>query len=283
MFPSVDMSQPKPTNQKAAPAKGVPTNAPNVPASGPEAPSPFELFLDQHLRKVLFGVAGLILLVGIVATAHLMRKRYEAEAGRALANATTVEALRQVADKYKDVPATAGSALLGLADRQLESGDANGAAESLAAFKTKYPDHPLASQARLALAGALGRLGKSAEAIAELDAFLSASGSSSLAPLALMMKAELVEQGGDVEGTRKLLQQVKNDYPDSMFSQQAVSMVDQVGFAMPREVEPPPPPPKPEEASVPPALAPAPAPAPAPEPPPAPAPEAQPPPAPAVP
>ena len=219
---------------------------PSAPLTGPDAPSSLENFLDLHARKLVIGLAIVLAIVAVFVTIHLRKKKFETEAGAALVAATDLDALKKVTQDFEGTPA-AKTALLFMADRQLEAGDAQGAGETLRAFIGANADHPLLSQARLALATALVRQGKPDEANAELAAFLTASPTSPLAPLALIQQAELAEQKGDLEGARKLYEQVTAGFPDSQFAQmiKMQSRADRVGFVMPTEVEPPPPPPAP--------------------------------------
>ena len=230
---------------------------PSAPLTGPDAPSALENFLDLHARKVVIGLAIVLAIVAVGVTMHLRKKKFETEAGAALVAATDLDALKKVTQDFEGTPA-AKTALLLMADRQLEAGDAQGAGETLRVFIGANADHPLVSQARLALATSLVRQGKPEEANAELAAFLAASPTSPLAPLALIQQAELAEQKGDLEGARKLYEQVTAGFPDSQFAEmiKMQSRADRVGFVMPTEVDPPPPPPAPEQ-TTPPAGAPA--------------------------
>jgi predicted negative regulator of RcsB-dependent stress response len=219
---------------------------PSAPLTGPDAPSSLENFLDLHARKLVIGLAIALAIVAVGVTIHLRQKKFEREAGAALVAAADLDALKKVTQDFGGTPA-AKTALLLLADRQLEAGDAQGAGETLRAFIGGNADHPLISQARLALATALVRQGKPDEANAELEAFLTASPTSPLAPLALIQQAELAEQKGDLEGVRKLYEQVTAGFPDSQFAEmiKMQNRTERVGFVMPTEVEPPPPPPAP--------------------------------------
>lgn len=211
--------------------------------TGPDAPSALENFLDLHARKVVIGLGVLLGIVAVATTIHLKKRNFEKEAGAALVAAADMDALKKVVGDYEGTPAARTAKLL-LADRQLDAGDAQAAAETLRAFIASDADHPLVSQARLALANALLRQGKPDEANAELATFLTASPTSPLAPLALMQQAELAEQKGDLEGARKLYEQVTAGFPESQFAR-LISQEDRakrVGFVMPTEVEPPPPP-----------------------------------------
>ena len=221
---------------------------PSAPLTGPDAPSSLENFLDLHARKVVIGLAILLAIVAVGVTLHLRKKKFETKAGAALVAAKDLDALKKVTRDFEGTPA-AKTALLLMADRQLEAGDALGAGETLRAFIGANPEHPLLSQARLALATALVRQGKPDEANAELAAFLTASPTSPLAPLAMIQQAELAEQKGDLEGARKLYEQVTAGFPDSQFAEmiKMQNRMDRVGFIMPTEVDPPPPPPAPEQ------------------------------------
>ena len=226
---------------------------PSAPLTGPDAPSALENFLDLHARKVVIGLAVVLAIVAVGVTIHLRKKKFETEAGAALVAATDLDALKKVTQDFEGTPAAKTAQLL-MADRQLESGDAQGAADTLRAFIGANTDHPLVSQARLALATALVRQGKTDEADSELAAFLTASPTSPLAPLAMIQQAELVEHKGDLDAARALYEKVAANFPDSRFVEMMVkeqNRVERVGFVMPTEVEPPPPPtpaptPKPE-------------------------------------
>ena len=210
--------------------------------TGPDAPSGLENFLDLHARKVVIGLGVLLVIVAGFVGLQLKKKNFEKEAGSALVVAKDLDALKKVTVDFDGTPAAQTAQLL-MADRQLEAGDAQGAAGTLRTFITAHADHPLVSQARLALAAALIRQGKPEEANSELASFLTSSPTSPLAPLALIQQAELAEQKGDLEGARKLYEQVTAGFPDSQFAQmvQMQGRVDRVGFVMPTEVEPPPP------------------------------------------
>lgn len=212
--------------------------------TGPDAPSALENFLDLHARKVVIGLGIFLAIVAVASTLHLKKRNFEKEAGAALVAATDLDALKKVIGEFDGTPAARTAKLL-LADRQLDAGDAQAAAETLRAFIAADADHPLVSQARLALANALLRQSKPEEANAELAAFLAAAPTSPLAPFALIQQAELAEQKGDLEGAKKLYEQVTSGFPDSQFARMASNQrrVDRVGFVMPTEVEPPPPPP----------------------------------------
>lgn len=221
------------------------------PESGPEAPTGFEAFLDKHLKKLIAGVVILLASAAGVTIFGLMRSAYQKEAGAALTAAEDLESLRAVAEEYGDVKATAGTALLLIADRQVAADDAAGAAETLRAFVGEHPDHPLGSQAKVALAQALIRTGNDGEADTVLADFIASTSTSPLAPLALLVRAEIAERRGDADAARDLLDRAATDYPNSLlnmpqFGDPIALAREQVGFTMPKEVDPPPPAPAPE-------------------------------------
>ena len=218
--------------------------------TGPDAPSALENFLDLHVRKVVVGLAVLVVVLAAATAWHLNGKKFEREAGSALVAAKDLDSLRKVVADYGNTPAGQTARLL-LAGKQSAGGDAKGAAETLRAFLEANKEHPLASQARIALADALLSQGQTDEAAAELSAFLSASPSSPLAPLAMILQAEILEKNGDDEGARKIYSEVKSGFPESRFLSKASQRLDRVGFVMPTEVEPPPPPPPAPESGAP--------------------------------
>ena len=211
---------------------------PSAPISGPDAPTPLELFLDQHSKKLILALFGVLAVVAVLAALHLKRKKYEATAGAALVMAQDIEALRKVNTEFSDTPAGL-TAFLFLADKQLESGDATGAAETLRTFLAKAEKHPLMPQARLSLANALVRLGKPEEAGAELATLIAAAPDSPLAPMAQMMQATLAEEKKDTAAAKGIYEQIKASYPESIYGRIATQKLDMVGFELPTEVEPP--------------------------------------------
>ncbi len=218
---------------------------PSAPLTGPDAPSPLENFLDLHSRKVVIGLAVVVAMVATFTTLHLKKKKYAEKAGAALVAAKDLDGLRKVVSEFADTPAGQTAQIL-LADRQLDSGDAKGATDTLRTFLGANKDHPLASQARLALASALLQLGQPEEAGSELSSFLAAAPTSPLAPLAMIMQAEIAEKKGDIEGAKKIYGEVKAGFPESQFAGKASMRLERVGFILPIEVEPPPPPAPPE-------------------------------------
>lgn len=215
---------------------------PSAPISGPDAQSPLENFLDLHSRKVLIGIAAVLVIAAIFTGLHLKRKNHERTAGSALVAAQDLDGLRKVISDYADTPAGQTAQIL-LSDRQLKSGDAKGAADTLRGFLSANPKHPLTSQARIALASTLATLGEPDQANAELSTFLSTAATSPLAPLAMIMQAEIAEKKGDTAAAKKLYAEVKAAFPESQFAETADLRLERVGFIMPTEVEPPPPPP----------------------------------------
>ena len=199
----------------------MPSPAQTSPAP-PAPPAGFDplVFWMQHRQKVT-------LFAGIFATALLIyfvsefarTKKLESGA-RALAEAKDDASLRQVIGDFAGT-AAAGDAQLLLAENLRKEGKAEEAVRTLRAMIDKYPTHPLISGAWTSLAATQESMGKMDEALGTYQKVSTTFATSFSAPVALLGQARIFKEKGKTEEARRLYDQLINQYPESMFAQQA--------------------------------------------------------------
>lgn len=189
----------------------------------PAPPAGFDplVFWVQHRQKVTL-FAGLFFAAALIYFAsEFMRTRKLDAAGRALAEAKEEAALRKVISDYAGT-AAAGDAHLLLAEKLRKAGKADEAVTTLRALIDKYPDYPLISGAWTSLAATLESQGKQDEALSTYQKVSTSFTTSFSAPIALLGQARIFKEKGKVDDARRLFDQVINQYPESMFGQQAM-------------------------------------------------------------
>jgi tetratricopeptide (TPR) repeat protein len=215
-------------------AKTAPT-----PTPAPTAPAEFDLlvFWVQHRQKVV-AFAGLFAAALLIYFAsEFLRTKKLAAAARALAEAKDDASLRQVASSYSGT-AAAGDALLLLADNLRKAGKLDEAVTALRAFIDKYSDHPLISGAWTSLAATQEMQGKQDEALSTYQKVSTTFATSFSAPIALLGQARIFKEKGKTDEARRLFDQVINQFPDSIFSQQASRESQQLKKAAPEKAAP---------------------------------------------
>ena len=178
------------------------------------------VFWMKHQRTVL-------LLVGLFVAALLIYfisefakvKKLEA-AAHSLAGAKDTTGLRKVATDYAGT-AAGGNAQLLLADKLRQEGKPDEAVTTLRAFIDKYPDHPLISGGWTSLAASLEAQGKQDEALSAYQKVSTTYATSFSAPVALLGQARIFKAKGKADEARRLYDQLVNQYPETMFAQQA--------------------------------------------------------------
>lgn len=203
------------------------------------------VFWVQHRQKVV-AFAGLFAAALLIYFAsEFLRTKKLAAAGRALAEAKDDASLRQVATSYAGT-AAAGNADLLLADNLRKASKLDEAVTTLRAFIDKYPDHPLISGGWTSLAATQEMQGKQDEALSTYQKVSTTFATSFSAPVALLGQARIFKEKGKTDEARRLFDQVINQFPDSMFSQQAARESQQLkktaaeSAAAPKENKPEP-------------------------------------------
>lgn len=171
-----------------------------------------DLFWQEHWKKFVWGLAGLVLLILAVGAWKFWTAATLSSAEALYSTANGAEAWREVVQKYpRTVPA--GNAQIRLADSLREAGDLPAAAGELESLLASQPEHPLAGTAWLTL-GELRQIQGNADGA--LEAYRSASSrakTSYAAPLALLAEANLLKMRGSAGEARAVLQSVGSLHP----------------------------------------------------------------------
>jgi TolA-binding protein len=207
------------------------------PMSEPERPAVEPTTIDQalapdwwetHRNKIFiaFGIAVIAILAwGGVAW---MQQKRVLEAREALAEADTPGQLQSVAANYEGMP-EAASALLFLAEKQVDDGQVDAAFTAYTQFLETYPDHPMAATAKTAQGMILEKQGKNAEALALYQQVTTLYPAAYVTPFAMLSQARLDRAMGRFEESENLLETIVTQYPASGFATEAQTMLEMTG------------------------------------------------------
>ena len=176
-------------------------------------------------RKEIAIVLGLavIAMVG-VAGYRLYRDRREATAASLFAAAKSPAAYEEIINRYGDTAAAASAYLL-LADAQRNDGKYAEANATLLRFLDKFPQHQLASTARMAMAANLQAMGKQDEAFASYQQIASAAVPGFNAPMALIEQVHILQDKGKTEDARRICETIMTQYRDSYAAMEASQLL----------------------------------------------------------
>ena len=171
-----------------------------------------DLFWQEHWKKFVVGLVGLVLLILGVGAWKFLTAATLSSAEALYSSATGADGWREVVEKY---PGTlpAGNAQIRLAESLRQGGDLTAAAAELEQFLRAQPGHPLAAAAWLTL-GELRQIQANTEGA--LEAYRSASSghkTSYAAPLALLAEANLLRARGSEGDARAVLQSIGSLHP----------------------------------------------------------------------
>ncbi|MEO5913420.1 MAG: tetratricopeptide repeat protein [Luteolibacter sp.] len=215
-----------------------------------QGPNAFEAFLDRNQK----GIAAFALLLALGAIALVVQRGMETnrqeDAGAALVKAEDLASLQAVVVGHKDTQA-AGSAMVLLANSQWTAGKQDEAIGTLRKFIESNPDHPAVPTAKASLGAKLMAQGKSGDASKVFDELVSDPASAYIAPFALVSLGDIAKAEGDLTKAEASYVKVKNDFPDSNFSETAGRRIAILKAKPPVEIAPPPAPPAPPASSTP--------------------------------
>ncbi len=176
-------------------------------------------------RKTIAGVL-VVLFFGVLGVAgwRLYRERREIAASAAFAGAKTATEYEAVIDRYRETPAAASAFLL-LADEQRKSGKLAEANATLQRFLDKFPQHELASTARISMAANLETMGKQDEALATYQHVASAHSGSFNAPLALLAQAQIWQRKDRADDARRICETIMTQYQQSYAAAEAAQLL----------------------------------------------------------
>jgi TolA-binding protein len=173
-----------------------------------------DLFWQEHWKKFVWGLAGLVLLILTVGAWKFWTAATLSSAEALYGTANNAAAWREVVQQYpRTVPA--GNAQIRLAESLREAGDSPAAAGELESLLASQPEHPLAGAAWLTL-GELRQIEGNTDGA--LEAYRNASSrhkTSYAAPLALLAEANLLKMRGSFGEARAVLQSVGSLHPST--------------------------------------------------------------------
>ncbi len=159
-----------------------------------------------------------------IAGYRFYRDRREATAATLFGAAKTPAAYEEVINRYGDTAAAASAYLL-LADGQRKQAKYAEANATLVKFLEKFPQHELASTARMAMAANLEAMGKQDEALATYQQIASANAGSFNAPMALIEQVHILQEKNRIDDARRICETIMTQYRDSYAAMEASQLL----------------------------------------------------------
>ncbi len=211
-----------------------------------QGPNAFEAFLDRNQKGIaVFAILLALGAAGLVIQRGMETNRQE-DAGAALVKAEDTAALQGVLVNHADTKA-AGSAMVLLANSQWTEGKKDEAIGTLRKFVSENPDHAAIPTAKASLGAKLMAQGKTGDAAKVFEELVADPASAYIAPFALISLGDMARADGDLEKAELDYVKVRNDFPDSNFSETATKRISTLKAKPPVEIEPPPAPEKPAD------------------------------------
>ena len=183
-----------------------------------------QVFWYKYRKEIaillVFAIAAIVAIAGY----RLYRDRREATAATLFSLAKTPAAYEEVINRYGDTAAAASAYLL-LADAERKQAKYSEANTTLLKFLEKFPQHELASTARMAMAANLEAMGKQDEALATYQQIASANAGSFNAPIALIEQAHILQQKNRVDDARRVCETIMTQYRDSYAAMEASQLL----------------------------------------------------------
>lgn len=160
-------------------------------------------------------VLGVILILVIALAIFRGQKRSAGErADQMLANAQTIEQLREIVDRYPDTPA-ATYALLSLGANLLHAGQYPQAQFAYDQFIKNYPKNAFLPVAQIGQAYCLEAMGNVDGALAFFTDFSQKNTDSYLCPVAILGQGRCLEQQGKYDQAQSAYSNYASAHPDS--------------------------------------------------------------------
>ncbi|WP_050028603.1 tetratricopeptide repeat protein [Verrucomicrobium sp. BvORR034] len=230
----------------------TPKSAPEIDLTPPPQ-GKVEEFLEQHIKKILVGVALLAVVLLTVAISRHFKHKTEVEAAERFTAASTIEDCDVVIAKYPGSTA-AGNALLLKADLLWKEGKKETSTEVLQEFVKSHAQHTLHASALLALGSKQMALGDKDGAAQSFETLKKSHSASELLPAADIYSADILWADGKPTEAKALLEGMLSRYPGKMtaFTNQVDERIKMIDAGLPQtEVDPPPAPKAPETPGLP--------------------------------
>ena len=183
-----------------------------------------QVFWFKYRREIAILLIIAIVAVFTLAGYRFYRDRREAAAATLFGAANTPAAYEGVINRYGDTVAAASAYLL-LADGQRKQAKYAEANATLVKFLEKFPQHELASTARMAMAANLEAMGKQDEALATYQQIASANAGSFNAPMALIEQAHILQEKDRIDDARRICETIMTQYRDSYAAMEASQLL----------------------------------------------------------
>ena len=180
----------------------------------PPSPPLFDLFWEEYRQKILLAIVVFLFLLLATGGILLLRHSRRLASESLLAQSADITSWQKVISSYPSSGAAANAALL-IAAAQRQAHDIPASNNTYAQFLEKFPHHPLAISAMIGRALNDDVAGHSDQALDELQQASVAYPQSYGAPFALWMRARLLTRMGKTEDSKKTMQMISTQYPDS--------------------------------------------------------------------
>ena len=180
----------------------------------PASPPLFDLFWEEYRQKILLAIVVFLFLLLATGGILLLRHSRRLASESLLAQSADITSWQKVISSYPGSGAAANAMLL-IAATQRQAHDVPASNNTYAQFLEKFPHHPLAISAMIGRALNDDVAGHSDQALDELQQASVAYPQSYGAPFALWMRARLLTRMGKTEDSKKTMQMISTQYPDS--------------------------------------------------------------------
>lgn len=178
------------------------------------APPLVDIFWEQHRQKVLVALASLLFLIVAIGGILLLRRSHRIAAENLLSQSSDIVGWKKVITTYPSSGAAANAMLL-IAAAQRQAHDITSSNNTYAQFLEKFPHHPLAISAMIGHALNDDLAEHPDQALGQLQQASVTYPKSYGAPFALWMRARILARTGKMEDSKKTLQLLSTQYPDS--------------------------------------------------------------------
>ena len=183
-----------------------------------------QVFWYKYRKEITILLVLAIVAIFAIAGYRLYRDRREAGAATLFAAAKTPTAYEEVIKRYGNTDAAASAYLL-LANEERKNSKYAEANATLVKFLEKFPQHELASTARMAMAANLEAMGKEDEALATYQQIASANAGSFNAPMALIEQVRILQEKNRIDDAKRICETIMTQYRDSYAAMEASQLL----------------------------------------------------------
>ena len=179
-----------------------------------------QVFWFKYQKEIAALLIIAIFAILALAGYRFYRERRETAAAGLFASAKVATDYQAVIQQYGDTSAAASAYLL-LANAQNRQGKYSEANANLQMFLEKFPQHELASTARMTIAANLEKMGRQDEALATYQQIASTNAGSFNAPMALLAQVHILQSKNQNDDARRICETIMTRYQGSFASLEA--------------------------------------------------------------